>query len=138
MKAQLVLVILTGFVTGAVQAQDRYQLLDRGGSLVRMDRVTGQVSTCRKVGVSLACSIAADEREALLSANEELSSRIDALDQRLKLLEKPDSTTRPDESAQEDNSEDIPGFDKAMEVTERVMRRMIAMMKELKGDFESN
>lgn len=138
MKTRLVLVILTGFATGAVQAQDRYKLLERGDSLVRMDRMTGQISTCRKVGVSLACSMAADEREALLSANEELSTRIDALEQRVKLLEMPNSGVAPDESAKENNSEDIPGFERAMEVTERVMRRMIAMMKELKQDFESN
>lgn len=134
MSRLLALVILIVSSTGATHAQDRYQLLESGNNLIRMDRVTGQVSTCRKVGVSLACSIAADEREALLNANEELSIRIDALEERVKVLEMPLKSTQADEDAQED----IPGFDKAMQVTERVMRRMIAMMKELKQDFESN
>ena len=131
-------------------AENRYSLAETDSGTVRLDRKTGTVSFCRKVGAGLACSMAAEEREAMEKAHEDMAIRIDTLEERLAKLElaileaeqereKSSAIKKPDK----DKSDQLSGdeerqIDKAMRVTENVMRRFIGAIKDIKRDLETN
>lgn len=134
------------FVSTAALAENRYILSETEEGTIRMDKQTGAVSYCKKVGSGIACSMAADERTALLEANEDMSERVASLEKRIELLESkltasdqvvpekvgpkaPETTLDKDEERQ---------IDKAMRMAETVMRKFFTMAKELKNEFQSN
>jgi len=128
---------------GAAFADDRYSLAETEGGTIRIDRQTGNVSYCKKVGSGVACTLAADERKALMAESEALETRVEKLEARLATLEKqiagdrkkskPSSNTDASPLTKEEEGQ----VDKAMRVTQYMMRRFIGVVKELKTEFES-
>jgi len=125
-------------------AQDRYQLQETKHGMVRLDRHTGAVSHCRKVGASLACSMAADERDAMMADNEDLTRRIEALAQRITALEHSNNDQNVALARGKSDGSLVaegvgePKIDKVMRITERVVRRFIAVLKELTQELGVN
>lgn len=73
--------------TGALAQEDRYVLEKSGDGFVRMDRRTGEMSTCTQDGASLVCKLAADERTAYQDEIDRLQQDVKALDGRVAKLE---------------------------------------------------
>jgi hypothetical protein len=93
------LALLVGAAPGSEQAGDRYTLTPtEGGAFLRLDRQTGTTSACRRKDGRLTCETAADDRRALeteidrlTTENEELKSAVKRLED---LLGLPDAETR--------------------------------------------
>ena len=149
MKSAITAIFIGLLLAGPSVAQDRYQLEKVQDGTVRLDRKTGEVSFCRMIGSGIVCTMAADERGVLLRANQELEQRVEILERRLAALEA--KTTADDHDASQpapgDDSQQQPmvdqniddgELDRAMRVTESVMRRFIGMMKDLSNEFDSN
>ena len=77
MRATILLApLLLAFASGAALAEDdRYVMEKSGDSFVRMDRKTGEMSTCAQDGDTLVCKLAADERTAYQDEIDRFSSR---------------------------------------------------------------
>jgi flagellar motility protein MotE (MotC chaperone) len=73
--------------SGAFAQEDRYVLEKSGDGFVRMDRKTGEMSTCTQDGASLVCKLAADERTAYQDEIDRLQQDMRALDERVARLE---------------------------------------------------
>ncbi|MDQ6437608.1 hypothetical protein RB623_26445 [Mesorhizobium sp. LHD-90] len=85
MTASLVAATLS---TGALaQDDDRYVLEKSGDGFVRMDRRTGEMSTCTQEGASLVCKLAADERTAYQDEIDRLQRDLKGIDERVAKLE---------------------------------------------------
>jgi flagellar motility protein MotE (MotC chaperone) len=73
--------------SGAIAQEDRYVLEKSGEDFVRMDRKTGEMSTCVQDGASLVCKLAADERTAYQDEIDRLQQELKSLDERVAKLE---------------------------------------------------
>ncbi len=128
-------------MTTITLAGEKFSLVkDNKGNSIRLDRQTGSVSYCRKIGSGMVCTMAADDRAALLSENAQLSNRVDELENRITLLEQA-STLDKQESKPAENktlpnkdSSDSPQdsrLGRAKKVTENVLRRFIEVAKNI-------
>ncbi|OCW56379.1 hypothetical protein AWJ14_20035 [Hoeflea olei] len=97
---------------------------------VRMDTETGEMSICAEQAGNLVCRLSADERRAYDERLAELSSRVDALEQRLELMDPPSAIARSPEQ-EPDEAE----LDRAVETMEKVMRRFFGMVEDLQREF---
>ncbi|MGI9354197.1 MAG: hypothetical protein ACR2PF_03390, partial [Rhizobiaceae bacterium] len=79
MKSLILAAILSALNIGPAFADERYALIERGDTVIRVDTATGRVSFCKDESGKPACRIAADEREAWMAELESLESRIDRL-----------------------------------------------------------
>ncbi|MEQ1955705.1 hypothetical protein [Mesorhizobium sp. CN2-181] len=84
MTISLAAVVLS---SGAFAQDDRYVLEKSGDGFVRMDRKTGEMSTCAQDGASLVCKLAADERTAYQDEIDRLQQDMKVLDERVAKLE---------------------------------------------------
>jgi flagellar motility protein MotE (MotC chaperone) len=130
MRATVLLAPLLLFsATGAALAEeDRYVLEKSADGFVRMDRRTGEMSTCRQDGDALVCKLAADERTAYQDEIDRLQQSLDALDQRVVTLE--NSLTNRLESTLPSEEE----FNKTLSYMERFMRSFMDIAKDLGKD----
>ncbi|MFI0844268.1 hypothetical protein [Mesorhizobium sp. IMUNJ 23232] len=100
----------------AFAQEDRYVLEKSGDGFVRMDRRTGEMSTCTQDGASLVCKLAADERTAYQDEIDRLQQDMKALDERVARLE--NSLTSRLESSLPSEEE----FQKGLGYMERFLR----------------
>ncbi len=127
--AVLIAPLLLAFASGAASAQDdRYVMEKSGDGFVRMDRQTGEMSTCRQDGDALVCKLAADERMAYQDEIDRLQQSLDKLDQRVVKLE--NSLT----SKLESNLPSEEEFSKTLTYMERFMRSFMDIARDLGKD----
>jgi len=137
------------FLAEPTLAQERYQLEPTHNGTLRLDRQSGEVSYCRMIGSGIVCTMAADERGLMLQANQELAKRVEELEKRLSAIEGKQDVSQTDTITTENNVESEKNsdvaeelennqIDKAMRVTEAVMRRFIIMFKDLNRELENN
>jgi flagellar motility protein MotE (MotC chaperone) len=134
MRSTVLLVpLFLTFASGAALAEDdRYLMEKSGDSFVRMDRKTGEMSTCRQDGDALVCKLAADERTAYQDEIDRLQQSLDALDQRVVTLE--NSLTNRLESTLPSEEE----FNKTLSYMERFMRSFMDIAKDLGKDDDAD
>lgn len=131
---------------------DRYAVVQLADGVLRVDRETGAVTTCKEQGTGWVCLTAADEREALqaeidrLSAqNKELADRVSELRARLETTNK---DGKGDKSAKSDilryfkdppplTKRDEEELQKFLGVTEKAFRGFFGVMRELEKDWKS-
>ena len=100
--------------------EQRYALQPFEGGYARVDRATGEISTCTQVGAGagsqLVCRMAADERSAL-------EEQIAALEERVAALEAGGGTGAALPTDEE--------MDRAIGLMERFMRGFVGVVREL-------
>jgi len=65
-------------------SEDRFQIERRGDTIVRLDRRSGEMSTCVMQGGALDCRASEDERAALQEEIDRLAAEVDRLQAELK------------------------------------------------------
>lgn len=133
MKSLIFAATFIALTVGSTRADDRYALIERGDTIIRVDTETGRVSFCKDEGGKPACKIAADEREAWMAEVESLETRIDAL--RAQVGDLDGKSPRPSGKLSKKEEQDL---ERAMDVAETMMRRFFGIVKTLKRDLESN
>lgn len=128
----LATVFLAAFSGTAMAAEaetgSRYTLSPTEGGFVRLDTVTGAVSTCTGTVETLVCRSVADDRQALQSEIDRLGSENEALKEEIARLKDQSGTSGGIEVPSE---EDV---DKAMGFLEKMVRRFKALIKELQEE----
>lgn len=123
-----VLVVLGAVPTVAQEPiANRFTLEKTENGFVRMDTQTGEMSICSEKEGQLVCRLAADERRAFEETLSDLSARVAALEQRLKIETldvKPDGI--PDEAE----------LDRALNAMNKMMRGFFGMVEELRKEFD--
>ncbi len=122
--AFLLPVLLSG--SALAEGEGRYQMERTGEGFVRLDTVTGEVSLCREASGQIACRMAADERAAF-------EEELDALSRRVEALEKAQKLPLWDDKPRLPTDEEI---DRTMGIMERMMQRLMAIVKNLEGEEE--
>lgn len=127
MRGILALLFMCGLATAATaQEADRYQLEQRGETFVRLDKKTGQISTCVDQSGQLVCRMAADDRDAFDDEVERVRGQIDALETRVAALEKGQSgKSLPSEEE----------FDRTMSYMQRFFRGFLEIVKQFDSDL---
>ena len=113
---------------GASAEDDRYVLEKSGDGFVRMDRQTGEMSSCTQDGAGLVCKLAADERTAYQDEIDRLHEELTALDQRVDKLE--NSLAARLESTLPTEEE----FGKTLSYMERFLRSFMGIVKDLEDE----
>jgi len=127
MRIVLASLFICGLATAATaQEADRYQLEQRGENFIRLDKRTGQISTCVDQSGQLVCRMAADDRDAFDSEVDRLRDQIDALENRVAALEGGQSS-KPLPSDEE--------FDRTMSYMQRFFRGFLEIVKEFDRDL---
>ena len=106
---------------------ERYLLLETGKGILRLDRDSGAVSFCRLQGSNYVCKAAADDRLAL----EREIARLEAENARLRKRLAALGEKLPEERALPSDDE----IDRAMDRTERILRRFFGIVEDLKREF---
>lgn len=124
---------------------NRYELRETEQGLVRLDRRTGIVSLCESAGNSITCKTIADDREAYEDEIKRLDQEVQALRDRLTLLD-PDGDKSLLEhdgeryvfSMELPNQDDVQeSLDAVGEFTDDVVTGFQSMMKSLKDKWDS-
>jgi hypothetical protein len=118
------MMLMPGLAFAQEAEGQRFQLERTENGLVRLDRQSGAISSCREENGALSCRMAADERAAYEQELELLEKRVTALEERLK------------EGAP---SRDFPGeaeIEQGLSVMERFMRRFMAIIEEFTNERE--
>ncbi|MEE9313819.1 MAG: hypothetical protein V3V02_04140 [Rhizobiaceae bacterium] len=122
-------------------AGNRYALVETEEGTMRLDKHSGAITYCRKVSGGIACSMAADEREAWVKATEKMADRVDELEKRLAYIEALSGVTptqQPIPKVQKLPPEPLASkseggkFDGAVKISKEFLRRVIGAVKELK------
>ena len=132
--------------TAGSQASDRFQIIQSGDKILRVDRATGAVSICRQATDRWTCEMVPDDRAAMeaemertIALSEKFKARIDALETRLAELEKAE---RERSAIAKDSDRDTwshraeEEFDRMMDFSEKAMRRFFGMVRSLREDYE--
>lgn len=114
--------------SGAGAAEDRYVLEKSDDGFVRMDRQTGEMSTCRQEGAALVCKLAADERTAYQDEIDRLQGAVDALDERVVKLENSLASRLESKLPTEEE------FGKTLGYMERFLRSFMDVVEDLDKD----
>lgn len=104
---------------------ERYRLEKTADGYVRMDTVTGAMSTCRERSGQLVCRMAADERTAVQDDMERLQERVTALEERVAKME--NSLASRLESSLPTEEE----FNRTMGYVERFFRSFMGIVKDM-------
>lgn len=104
---------------------ERYRLEKTADGYVRMDTVTGAMSTCREQSGQLVCRMAADERTVVQDDMERLQDQVKALEERVAKLE--NSLAARLESNLPTEEE----FNKTMGYVERFFRSFMGIVKDM-------
>ncbi|PSJ54897.1 hypothetical protein [Kumtagia ephedrae] len=121
--------LLAALASTAALAQDgRYVLEKSGDGFVRMDRETGEMSTCAQEGAALVCKLAADERVAYQDEIDRLQDDLAALGTRVEKLE--NSLAARIESTLPTEEE----FGKTLGYMERFLRSFMGIVKDMEED----
>ncbi len=114
-------------------AADRYAVIERDDTVIRVDTETGSVSFCSNENGKPICKLAADEREAWMKEVQSLEQQVEALQGQARSPEGKAPQSSGDLSKKEEKE-----IDKAMRVAETMMRRLFGIMRTLKRDMEAN
>jgi len=127
MRAILASMFILGLAaTATAQDADRYQLEQKGDTFVRLDKQTGQISTCTDQSGQLVCRMAADDRDAFDDEVNRLRDQVDSLEQRVTALETGQSSKAlPSEEE----------FDLTMSYMQRFFRGFLEIVKEFDRDL---
>ncbi|MBB4304862.1 hypothetical protein GGD81_003927 [Rhodobium orientis] len=136
---------------------DRFTIVETATGILRIDKETGNVSTCReKVSGGWTCQIAADERAAyeaeidrLSAENKALADRLAEIRRRLEALgdeadRNKDKTLSRDElmrfftNPPELSETDEKAVKEALDVTEKAFRGFLGVMREIERDLKSD
>ncbi|RFC67108.1 MULTISPECIES: hypothetical protein [Mesorhizobium] len=130
MRLVLASLFICGLATAAAaQDADRYQLESRGDTFVRLDKQTGQISTCVDQSGQMVCRMAADDRDAFEDEVDRLREQVDALENRVTALEGGQSSKAlPSEEE----------FDRTMSYMQRFFRGFLDIVKEFDQDLRGN
>ena len=113
---------------GAQAEEDRYVLERSGDGFVRMDRQTGEMSTCTQQGEALVCKLAADERTAYQDEIDRLAKALTTLDERVAKLENSLSARLESKLPTEED------FDKTLSYMERFLRSFMGIVKDMEEE----
>ena len=108
--------------------EDRYVLERSGDGFVRMDRQTGEMSTCTQQGEALVCKLAADERTAYQDEIDRLAKALTTLDERVAKLENSLSARLESKLPTEED------FDKTLSYMERFLRSFMGIVKDMEEE----
>lgn len=120
--------ILIGLTLSAqAQDTDRFSLEKSGDGFVRLDRRTGEISTCQDHAGQLVCRVAADERGAMQDELDRLGAGLSSLEARVGLLE-------------EDRSQLPTGADmnRTMDTVQQFFRGFMGIVKEFRDEFDGD
>lgn len=142
-----------------VPGAPRYMLVTAGDEILRVDKVTGQVSFCRKTNSAWRCVPAPDAERAYIEEIEALTGEVDRLQAELDAAEEklaaaaanpvpeaedvarapapaiqPGTPKGDPKISQKDEAE----LERMLDITESAMRRFFGLMNELKQDFEGD
>ena len=153
-------VVMLAMLAGGAHAQgydgspdDRFTIVETASGIVRIDRETGEVSSCREMTGGWTCVIAADEREAyeaeldrLSLQNKELADRIAELEKRLAAKTPGASKTAPSgsdilrlfENPPPLSKKDEKELERFLGVTEKAVRGFFGVMRELEKEFKDD
>lgn len=151
---------LAAMVAGPASAQgydgtpdDRFTVVEIADGVLRVDRETGVISTCREQARGWVCLTAADERAALeaeierLSAhNKALADRVAELRKRLAAAEDGETSEAPDgrdllryfNDPPPLSKQDEEDLEKFLGVTEKAFRGFFGVMRELEKELKSD
>jgi cell division protein FtsB len=122
----MILAVLASAAGPAVaQESDRYTLERTDNGFVRLDRRSGEVSTCTGEGTGMVCRMAPDERRAYHEEVERLQKSVDALSERVQKLE--GSLSARLEQALPTEQQ----FDQTLTYMERFLRRFMDVVKDI-------
>lgn len=120
------------FATGSLavaQETDRYTLERSGDAFVRLDKRTGEMSTCEDRSGQLICRMAADDRLAFEDELDRLRDQISLLEGRVAALEQgSERKALPSEDE----------FDRTMSYMQRFFRGFLDIVKEFDRDLRGN
>ncbi|MGB7287213.1 MAG: hypothetical protein WBC71_09810 [Salaquimonas sp.] len=141
-------------IESSEQSAERYQLRRDNGGLVRLDKVTGEISTCETVQSKLVCRMAVDERSALQDELASLQDTIDEMQAQIDELKSANTTKDNGSNQSTENKTPLTGkdekraydkktdsfmdeeVDRVVEYSSKILRRFFTVMKELRDDFE--
>ncbi|MBA5779145.1 hypothetical protein H2509_18610 [Stappia sp. F7233] len=130
--------------------KDRYSLSETGDGFLRLDRQSGRVSLCKKVNDAWRCvplpdaeraleeeiAALAIENERLTARNRELEAKILAIgrsaEEAMGGLNGKEARPSPDGLSAEDEKQ----LDRALDFTEKAMRRFFGLMQSLREELE--
>ncbi|MAB00501.1 MAG: hypothetical protein CMN87_01260 [Stappia sp.] len=130
--------------------RDRYVLAPAGDIFLRLDRETGRVAECSKVNATWRCVAVPDAQLALEAEIERLGKQVTALRAENAELRRKAGLARPGESVPKTDAlprvdgDDEPTFTpeeekelgRALDFTEKAMRRFFGMMKSLREEYD--
>lgn len=132
--------------------QKHFQMKRDGEAFIRLNQMTGEMSTCKLSNANLVCRMAADDRMALQEEIFLLQDRVDELELRMKnndlallpntdpepdLEPVPRLDEKPDLKKEEESTQYLDEeLDKVMTYSTKVLRRFFTVMKELREDLE--
>ncbi|WP_244616160.1 hypothetical protein [Rhizobium sp. RU20A] len=116
--------ILSGASGALAEEIGRYQMQKTETGVARLDTQTGEMTLCREQAGELICRMGADERRAFEDELDRLSARIDALEKTVSGGETSLNRRLP-------SNEEI---DQTMSIMERMMRRFMAIVKDLNAE----
>lgn len=113
--------------------EGRYTIVPFEDGIIRVDRSTGTIDRCRDVSGKLACSLAADERQAWQRETDALSDTVSDLEKRIARLERDGVPANP-KSPSIDSVEEM---EQAWTMAETFFRRFFNLVETLKSDREN-
>ncbi len=124
----------------AALAQDvtrdgRYALVPVDDGFLRLDTETGEVSRCMESAAESACRLLPDERLAYEAEIRRLEERMDVLEGRMTNLEVPPDRRSDGRAGEADGLTGDPEIDRALDVSEEVVRRFFGFVRELRRDL---
>ena len=129
--ATLLLLALVSSQAGAVEtsAPGRYAFVPAERGTLRLDTATGAVSLCAGDAEKLACTLLPDDAGDRNEATSQLEERVKALEERVAALQSQASATS-------NALTDAESMDKVMILTDRMMRQLFGMVRDMKREFE--
>lgn len=120
------ILLFTWAGAGIAQDADRFSLEKTEEGYVRLDKRTGQMSTCQDQSGQLVCRLAADERGAFEDEIDRLRDQVEGLEKRVTALE-----TGSGGKALPSEDE----FDRTMSYMQRFFRSFLDMVQEFDRDL---
>ncbi len=115
-------------------AQDaRFQMEQTENGIVRLDKQTGELSTCSQENGQLACRPAVDERTASIDEIDALRRRVDELERRVTALEVMPPPRPPRDLTGENSLPSDEEFERSLGFMEKFFRRFMDMVREFEN-----